>query len=115
KKLETLIVPVQPDDEEDQVDPTAELAAAWQESSGLAGDPNLRQRLFDTVARMGVAGDRTGVCCSYLVAVSRLLAQPCRMLRKGSASSGKNIVIEKLLNLFNPDDYFLFTASSPKA
>jgi len=120
KRVQTLIVKtrLQADDHDDQVDPAAvaeEMAAAWDECSVLAIDPALLSRLFDTVARMGVAGDRSGVLCTFLVAVSRLLNQPCRLLRKGSASSGKNIVIDNIITLLNSDDYYLFTASSPKA
>lgn len=101
--------------EPDAAEIEAARQAAWEECKDLATDPKLMHRLLDTVSRMGVAGDRAGVLCVYLVAVSRLLDTPCRMLRRGSASSGKNYVIDKVIQLLNADDYLIMTGGSAKS
>jgi len=105
-------------DEAAPEDPTAIAAAreaAFAQCSEIASDPRLIERLFDVTSRLGVAGDRRGVLATFLVAISRLLLEPNRMLRKGSAASGKSHVIDKILSLLNRDDYVTLTSASAKA
>jgi hypothetical protein len=90
-------------------------AAAWAMCAHLANDPNLVEKLLDIMRRLGVAGDKHGVLATCLVATSRLLSKPARMLRKGASASGKSHVIEVCLQILNSYDYVRLTAGSAKA
>ena len=93
-----------------------EYDAAWVNCQHLAESPELTKELLDVARRLGVAGDNRGVVSAFLVAVSRLLKKPNRMLRKGAPASGKNHVVDAVVqNLLCPDDYIVLTAASAKA
>ena len=101
-----------------EIDPAtivAEREAAWAVCEGLATSSDLLKRVFDAVARLGVTGDRAGALCTFLTAISRFLSEPVRMLRRGSASSGKSYVIDKILALLDPADVVIVTSGSVKA
>jgi hypothetical protein len=94
----------------------AEYDAALGLCHDIATDPNLDRRLINTVEGLGVVGDRAGVLSSFYTAVSRLLRDPCGLVRKGSSASGKSYVVDKgILPLLNEDDRVKLTAASAKA
>jgi hypothetical protein len=100
---------------DDPAELAAECAAAWGKCKDVATDPKLIERLLDAGRRLGIAGDKQGVLCAFLVMVSRLLKRPAAVLRKGAASSGKNFVTDTLTALLNPYDYIRLTSASAKA
>jgi hypothetical protein len=100
-----------PDDPDDLA---RQREAAWALCHAVARDP--MRMLLDIARRLGIVGDRGGVIAVFLTMVSRLLAEPASLLRKGASSSGKSFPIDGLRTLFNKDiDYIEFTAASAKA
>ena len=60
--------------EQDQ--PPAEMAALWECARPLAEDPCLLDRLNETLARHGLAGEDDNARLLYLAATARLLPSP---------------------------------------
>jgi hypothetical protein len=80
----------------------------------LARDPNLLSRVIASVHRLGVVREDTAIKAVYLTATSRLLQRVISLLRRGTAASGKNHLIELVLVLFPPESVIRISASSPK-
>ena len=80
----------------------------------LARDPNLLSRVVASVHRLGVVREDTAIKAVYLTATSRLLQRVISLLRRGTAASGKNHLIELVLALFPPESVIRISASSPK-
>ena len=81
----------------------------------LARDPNLLSRMVASVHRLGVVREDTAIKAVYLTATSRLLRRRViSLLRRGTAASGKNHLIELVLGLFPPESVIRISASSPK-
>ena len=86
---------------------------------GMPG-PRARRRTFsaraaDTVAALGVAGERAAVKLVYLAMVSRLLPRPVSLAVKGPSSAGKSYLVEQTLRLFPDEAYYALTAMSERA
>jgi hypothetical protein len=107
--------PRKPPPEQDPGGIPDDPAAAWAKCKDLAEAPDLIKRLLDAAWRLGIAGDKHGVLCEFLLMVSRLLKRPAAVLRKGAAASGKNFVTDTLIALLNPYDFIKLTAASAKA
>lgn len=89
--------------------------ATLEEARFLANSPDLLYRLGQTVAQLGVVGERENVLLIYLSLVSTLLENPVSLLIKGKPSSGKSFLVKKVLELIPEDRYYTLTAMSAKA
>ena len=71
----------------------------------------------ETVARqLGVVGEGASVRQLYLTYASRLLSDDSvRLLRLGAPAAGKNLVVEKMLELVPSECVIRFSGASPKA
>jgi hypothetical protein len=92
-----------------------ETETAWEACADLARGPNILPCMADTVAALGVAGERTAVELVFLAMVSRLLPRPVSLAVKGPSSAGKSYLIEQTLRLFPDGTYFSLTAMSERA
>ena len=78
-------------------------------------DPELICRVCDDVAALGVAGERDLALTVFLIGVSRLLAKPLAGIVRGSSSSGKSYLIERVASLFPPEALLFATQMTPQA
>ncbi len=81
----------------------------------MARDPDILTRAADTIAALGVAGERTAVELVFLAMVSRLLPKPVNVAVKGPSSAGKSYLVEQTLRLFPPEAFYALTAMSDRA
>jgi hypothetical protein len=92
-----------------------DAAAAWHACQDLAREPDILNLAAETVAALGVAGERSSVELVFLAMVSRLLPRPVSLAVKGPSSAGKSFLVEQTLRLFPDDTYFSLTAMSERA
>nr|MBA2598669.1 hypothetical protein [Chloroflexia bacterium] len=92
-----------------------EADAAWAACQDLAREPDILTRAAETVAALGVAGERPAVMLVFLAMVSRLLERPVNVAVKGPSSSGKSYLVEQSLRLFPDAAYYALTAMSERA
>jgi hypothetical protein len=82
----------------------------------LAKDPKLIERVIATVAASGVVREERAIVAVFLSAVSRLHRRKClSLLRRGAPASGKNFLIEAVLNLLPKDSMIHVSSASAKA
>lgn len=93
----------------------AETQAAWRACRDLASASNILTRAADTIAALGVAGERTAVLMVFLALVSRLLPRPVSVAVKGPSSAGKSYLVEQVLRLFPDEAFYTLTAMSERA
>lgn len=94
-----------------------DIAALENKVGHIAKDPKLMENILDVLDARGVVGERAGKIGSYLTGTSRLTAavRALCMLRRGPAASGKNHLIENVLELFPQEDIIKATGMSAKA
>jgi hypothetical protein len=92
-----------------------EAEAAWAACHSLAGQPDILTRAAETVAALGVAGERLAVMLVFLALVSRLLLKPVNVAVKGPSSGGKSYLVEQTLRLFPDEAFYALTAMSERA
>jgi hypothetical protein len=82
----------------------------------IAESRTLLADMEEVVHALGAVGESASIRQLYLVCVSRLLDdEAARLLRVGAPSSGKNLVVEKVLKLIPNGEVVPFSGSSPKA
>ena len=86
-----------------------------EEAESILRDPELICRVCDDVAALGVAGERDLALTVYLIGVSRRLAKPLAAIVRGSSSSGKSYLIERVASLFPPEALIHATQMTPQA
>jgi Bifunctional DNA primase/polymerase, N-terminal len=89
------------------------------------GDRTLRPKLAlaerilvlhdDLVGKLGLVGERHVSRCTFLVHISRLLAEPAREVVKGDSSTGKSFATECALKAAAPEALYVRTQTSPLA
>jgi hypothetical protein len=93
-----------------------EHARLWRSCSTIASSKTLLRDMETVAHQLGVVGEGPGVRALYLTYSSRLLAgEAVRLLRLGAPASGKNVVVEKVLELIPKDAVVQISGSSPKA
>ncbi len=85
------------------------------EAESLLNDPELIGRVCSDVAAIGVAGECELALTVYLIGVSRMLARPLAGIVRGSSSSGKSFLIERVASLFPSETVILATQMTPQA
>ncbi|HEY2787427.1 MAG TPA: hypothetical protein VGJ05_20900 [Fimbriiglobus sp.] len=97
-------------------DPLAETPAdILADANRILADPELIRRICDDVATLGVAGERELGLTVFLIGVSRLLNKPLAGIVRGSSTSGKSFIIERVASLFPPDAVIYATQMTPQA
>ena len=94
----------------------AEEERLWQSCQDLARAPNLMNRMEAIAHGLGVVGERTAICGTYLAMTSRLLRDnSISLLRRGAPAGGKNFLIGCLSRLMPKDSVISISSASPMA
>jgi hypothetical protein len=97
----------------EQEEEQARLARSCAE---LAEDPQLLARVEKVAQQLGLVGEGAGARGVFLAATSRLLAETAlRLVRLGAPASGKNVVVERVLELISTAAVVQISGVSPKA
>jgi hypothetical protein len=81
----------------------------------LVRSPSLMKSIVDSIAALGVAGERELGAMLYLIGTSRKLDRPLAGRVKGPSSSGKSYIIERVAWLLPPESVLFATQITPQA
>jgi hypothetical protein len=95
----------------------AELRArmAWKNAGALAKRPHILDDFKAELDGAGVVGERRLCGLIYLAVTGRFLDRFASIAVKGPSASGKSWAIERVLEFFPPEAYYLLTAMSERA
>src|SRR5829696_3644809 len=88
---------------------------AWARCESLAHERDILGRFAQELTRSGVAGESYTAKILYLAVTSRLLPKPVSVAVKGTSSSGKSYLVERVLGYFPESAYYALTAMSERA
>jgi hypothetical protein len=88
---------------------------AWARCENLAHERDILGRFAEELTRCGVAGESRMAKILYLAVTSRLLEKPVSVAVKGTSSSGKSYLVERVLGYFPESAYYALTAMSERA
>ena len=93
-----------------------ERSRLWNSCSRIAMSKMLLADVEGVAHQLGVVGEGASVRQLYLTYASRLLSDDSvRLLRLGAPAAGKNLVVERTLELIPPECVIRFSGASPKA
>src|SRR5215203_349169 len=81
----------------------------------LAHERDILGRFAQELTRSSVAGESRTAKILYLAETSRLLEKPVSVVVKGTSSSGKSYLAERVLGYFPGSAYYALTAMSERA
>ena len=90
-------------------------AEAWNACADLAKTENILGKFDQTLATVGLVGERRVAKIIYLAVTSRLLDRPVSIAVKGPSSGGKSFTVESVLRFFPSDAFYALTAMSDRA
>jgi hypothetical protein len=93
----------------------AERKKAWTNCKEIAKSDNILKLLEDDLSKLGVVGEDKLSKAIYLALTTRFFEMPVSIVVKGSSSTGKSFVEEKVVSFFPPRAYYKLTASSEKS
>jgi hypothetical protein len=95
----------------------AEIRArvAWEKAGPLAREPRILDVLASELDMAGVVGEDRLCKLVYLAVTGRLLERFASLAVKGPSASGKSWAIERVLQFFPPEAYYLLTAMSERS
>src|SRR5215208_4393838 len=88
---------------------------AWARCENLAYERDILGRFAQELTHSGVAGESRTAKILYLAVTSRLLEKPVSVAVKGTSSSGKSYLVERVLKYFPGSAYYALTAMSERA
>ncbi len=95
---------------------TAQLAELETDVIQLAKNPALLYEASQTIKGLGVAGEKANRPLVYAALTSRVTQAPISIVVKGPSSSGKNNLLGKALEMFQPGEHYIdLTSMSEKA
>ena len=89
--------------------------AAWERAGDLAKEPRILDVFERELDGAGVVGERRLCKLIYLTVTGRFLDRFASLAVKGPSASGKSWAIERVLEFFPEDAYYLLTAMSERA
>jgi hypothetical protein len=93
-----------------------ERARLWDSCSRIAMSNTLLADMEAVAHKIGVVGEGASVDQLYLTYASRMLVDDSvRLLRLGAPAAGKNLVVERTLELVPSESVIRFSGASPKA
>ena len=93
-----------------------ERARLWNSCSRIAESKTLLADMETVARQLGVVGEGASVRQLYLTYASRMLIDnSVRLLRLGAPAAGKNLVVERTLELIPSESVIRFSGASPKA
>jgi hypothetical protein len=88
---------------------------AWERAGALARQPRILDLFEAELDGAGVVGERRLCKLVYLAVTARFLDRFASIAVKGPSASGKSWAIERVLEFFPPEAYYLLTAMSERA
>jgi len=101
--------------EERTAEQTKQAAENWELARDLLSDPNLLQRIKQTIKEGGYAGDANPALLVYVTATSRLLERPQNIVIVAPSAAGKNRCVDAALELIPDEAYYEEKAGSERA
>lgn len=89
--------------------------AAWEKAGKLAKEPRILGLFEAELGGAGVVGERRLCKLIYLALTARFLDRFASLAVKGPSASGKSWTIERVLDFFPEEAYYLLTAMSERA
>ena len=89
--------------------------AAWERSGELAKEPRILDVFAGELDGVGVVGERRLCKLIYLTVTARFLDRFASLAIKGPSASGKSWAIERVLDFFPEEAFYLLTAMSERA
>jgi hypothetical protein len=90
-------------------------AEVRREAEEMLRDPSLIRYVAEDIAALGVAGERDLGTDFYLIGTSRKLENPVSGRAHGPSSSGKSHVLDRVAEMFPPEDVVRATAMTPQS
>src|SRR5262249_10555739 len=88
---------------------------AWERAGALAREPRILDVFEAELDGAGVVGERRLCKLVYLAVSARFLDRFASLAVKGQSASGKSWAIERVLDFFPEEAYYLLTAMSERA
>ena len=104
-----------PYEEHERIASELRARAAWKKASTLAKEPRILDVFEGELDGAGVVGERRLCKLVYLAVTARFLDRFASIAVKGPSASGKSWTIEKVLDFFPEEAYYLLTAMSERA
>jgi hypothetical protein len=104
-----------PYEEHERIASELRARAAWKTASTLAQEPRILDVFEAELDGAGVVGERRLCKLVYLAVTARFLDRFPSIVVKGPSAAGKSWTIEKVLDFFPQDAYYLLTAMSEHA
>jgi hypothetical protein len=94
---------------------TITASSAWAMCAALASEPDILQKLDESLDRRGVVGERSAARLIYLATTSRQCARPVSIAVKGPSSGGKSHIVAQVLEHFPDEAFYALSAMSERA
>lgn len=91
------------------------IGDAWEHCKTIAREVDILDAFSKDLVKLGVVGEVNQAKLLYLAITSRLLDKPVSVVVKGSSSSGKSYISQKVLEFFPVSAFYALTATSDKA
>jgi hypothetical protein len=104
-----------PYEEHDRIAAELRARAAWKSAGALAKEARILDVFKTELDGAGVVGERRLCGLIYLAVTGRFLDRFASIAVKGPSASGKSWAIERVLEFFPPEAYYLLTAMSERA
>jgi hypothetical protein len=104
-----------PYEEHERIAAQIRAKAAWDRAGALAQEPRILDVFERELDGAGVVGERRLCKLLYLAVTGRFLDMFASLAIKGPSSAGKSWTIDRVLDFFPPDAYYLLTAMSERA
>jgi hypothetical protein len=104
-----------PYEEHAQIAAQIRTTEAWKRAGALAKEPRILKVFEGELDGAGVVGERRLCKLIYLAITARFLDRFASIAVKGPSASGKSWAIERVLDFFPEEAYYLLTAMSERA
>ena len=104
-----------PYEEHERIAAQIRAKAAWERAGALAKEPRILDVFEGELDGAGVVGERRLCKLIYLAVTGRFLDRFASLAIKGPTASGKSWAIERVLDFFPEEAYYLLTAMSERA
>jgi hypothetical protein len=99
----------------EQAKRAARAAAIEDEARALLAKPSLLYDAGLIIGQLGVAREEANTRLLYAIVASRVMSKPISVAVKGESASGKNNLVDKVLQLAPADAYYDLTSMSERA
>ena len=104
-----------PYEEHERIAAQIRSKAAWEKAGSLAKEPRILDVFEGELDGVGVVGERRLCKLIYLAVTGRFLDRFPSLAIKGPSASGKSWTIDRVLDFFPEEAYYLLTAMSERA